>query len=64
MEDLKELNVHECDLVSGGLVFLIPPAVGFAFKVTGVSLGIVTAGTVTAFGLSSAIRTIFPKEEN
>ena len=32
---MKELNVNEVEQVNGGVIFIIPPAVGGALKVAG-----------------------------
>ncbi|WP_448547419.1 hypothetical protein [Thalassotalea fusca] len=38
---MRELSINEVQEVNGGVVFLIPPAVTFAVKVTGVSVGVI-----------------------
>ena len=59
---MQELNTQEISQVSGGaVVLLIPPALGFAAKVTGISLGMITSATITYMGLASAYRSIFPE---
>lgn len=63
MKNGLELTTEELANVNGGVVFLIPPAVGFAAKVTGISLGIITSGTITMLGLTSAYHGIFGAEE-
>lgn len=60
---MKEITRNEIECVSGGVVVLIPPALGLAAKITGISLGITTSATITYLGLTSAYRSLF-KEEN
>ncbi|MCF7514548.1 hypothetical protein L3V43_13530 [Pseudoalteromonas sp. L23] len=55
MENIIELNAAEMAEVNGGVAFIIPPMVGFAFKVTGISLGTI-GGSLAVY---SAYRTIF-----
>jgi len=38
---MRELSLNEVQEVNGGVVFLIPPAVTFAVKVTGISIGMI-----------------------
>jgi len=58
-ESIRELSEHESTRVNGGIAFVIPPAVGFAAKVTGISLGITTSSLITILGLRSAHDAIF-----
>lgn len=59
--NLMELSPEEVSTVNGGVAFVIPPVVGFAAKVTGISLGMTVSAVVTALGLRSAHDAIFKK---
>jgi bacteriocin-like protein len=40
---MRELNVNELQEVNGGVVFLVPPLLTFAVKVTGISIGTIVS---------------------
>ena len=44
---MRELNVKEIEQVNGGVVFLVPPLLTFAVKVTGISIGTIAASIAT-----------------
>ncbi|MFT7279204.1 MAG: hypothetical protein ACI8ZA_001994 [Gammaproteobacteria bacterium] len=44
---MRELNVNEIQEVNGGVVFLVPPLLTFAVKVTGISIGTIAASIAT-----------------